>query len=909
MRSARHDDVQDARDDDLPSPRHGGFHGARYSAVPDRRDSGDGAGEPVEDAAVEPLDDADVLHQQLETLLGDAPRRLVPDELWLYLFDPDMPSYEHGWKLHVSTRAEGLAETMRLVAPVLLRHTCDAKFAVSTSVLRDLNSGERDPRLVGKAVTVYPRAQDFVAIAHELADVLAGRIGPRVLSDRRVRSGAPVHYRYGPFRAAGDGGSTLVMTGPDGRTFTGRAGARYRQPPWVADPFGRPVPAETSSAPLVGGRFRITAGVARSPRGDVLRGVDTVTGARVVVKQARAYMAEDARGVDALGRLRHEHRVLAALDGAEGVPRLIDHVRHGEDEYLIMTDCGPVDLRRDLSQNGPYAARGSGSARQVSLLARRLLGILDAIHARAVVVADLKPHNVVLGSDGAVHVVDFGISALHGDRPAGATRGYSLPVYRPDAEPDPADDLYALGATLHFALTGMDPVVVDPDRAVNRDRTLACLAAAAPGAALRPMRQLVAGLMSLDAAERSATARRFMAGLPIAAGTGGPSTAPPRPSPALLDEVIAHAVATSVAAAPNLCGRPGTHHPGASLTLYAGAAGVGLELLHHRDRPGVAQAVAELARQTVRHPQLPRLNGSLYVGRTGIDVFLDAAARYAGIPARPAPSAPLPPDGTGDQIGGAAGAGTGHLVLAAQAEADGRTGDAARHRALAADHAATLLARAADPAPDLPRTASSSDAAYELGFAHGTAGIVHFLYAYQRITADPSVRAAALTGLDVLAGRVPQLLAVAGRPEASRRYASWCRGLTGIAALLIDAGTGEQDAALLALGLRGARTCHRIAPRMSLVSQCCGLSGVGDLLIDAALATDDTTYWSAAQDVASLILTRSGGTPRRPVFPDNTLTASDVAWATGSSGVLTFLRRLRDRDAVRLWAPPRPVRQ
>ncbi|MCT9094086.1 hypothetical protein N4G70_35340 [Streptomyces sp. ASQP_92] len=113
------------------------------------------------------------------------------------------------------------------------------------------------------------------------------------------------------------------------------------------------------------------------------------------------------------------------------------------------------------------------------------------------------------------------------------------------------------------------------------------------------MRLLVAGLMSLDAAERSVTARRFMAGLPSPAGAGGSSTPRPRPSPTLLDEVITHTVATSAAAAPNLCGRPGAYHLGAPLTLYAGAAGVGLELLHHRDRPGVADAVTELARQTV----------------------------------------------------------------------------------------------------------------------------------------------------------------------------------------------------------------------------------------------------------------------------------------------------------------------
>ncbi|MCX5384514.1 class IV lanthionine synthetase LanL [Streptomyces sp. NBC_00083] len=917
----RGDDVEAPRRDAIPAPpRPSGIHGPQHDRSHEAR-PGDAQAPPggiqAPHADDRPRsrsrdDDAAFLRRHLEALLAGAQRRVAADEMWLYLLDPDMPPREHGWKLRVSTRAEELAETLRLVVPVLLRHTCDAKFAVSPRVLRDLNSGERDPRLVGKAVTVYPRAQDFVVIAHQLADALAGRTGPRVLSDRRVRSGSPVYYRYGPFRATGAEGSALVMTGPDGRTFAARAGARYRQPPWAEDPFGRPAPGGTPSAPLVGGRFRISTGIARSPRGDVLRGVDTVTGAAVVVKQARAHMAEDARGVDARGRLRHEHRVLAALGGVEGVPRLVDHLRHGEDEYLVMSDCGPVDLRRDVLHHGPYAARGDDAARQVSTLARQLLVILDAIHARAVVVGDLKPHNVVLGPDGCARVVDFGISALADHRPAGATRGYSLPVYRPDAEPDPADDLYALGATLHFALTGMDPVVIDPERTVNRDRTLACLAAAAPGPALRPVRRLIAGLMSLDAAERTLTARRFTAGLPALPGTSR-RPAPPRLSPALLDEVIGHTVATSVAAAPGLCVRPGTHHPGSSLTLYAGAAGVGLELLHHMDRPGVPQAVDELARQTARHPELPRLNGALYIGRTGIDVFLGAVTRSA-VPSLGAPPPhPPPPDETGDQIGGAAGTGTGHLVLAAQAEADGRRIDAARHLATAAACAAALLTRTADPAHEPSRAdpgiapsrpASSSDAAYELGFAHGTAGVAHFLYALQRVTADPVVRAAACTGIDTLAARFTELLAVAERPEASRRFGSWCRGLTGIAALLIEAGVGEQDAELLAVGLRGARTCHRIAPRMSPVSQCCGLSGVGDLLVDAALATGDESFWYAAEDVASLVLARSGGTVRRPLFPDNTLTGSDMGWATGSAGVLTFLRRLRDRDAVRLWAPP-----
>ncbi|WP_327167304.1 class IV lanthionine synthetase LanL [Streptomyces subrutilus] len=846
------------------------------------------------------------LRERLGALVGGHGRRCRADGVWLYLFDAAMPAYEHGWKLHLSARPEDLAATVELVVPVLLRYTCDAKFAVSAAVLREVNSGAGDPHVVGKAVTVYPRARDLVALAGELAEVLAGRPGPRVLSDRRVRQDSPVYYRYGPFRVSGPGAAALVMTGPDGQGLAGRASARYRQPPWAADPFGRPAPGAGRASHRVGGRFRLTAGIARSPHGDVYRGVDETTGDRVVVKQARAHTGADDDGVDACGRLRHEHGVLAALDGVHGVPRLLDHLRHGEDEFLVMTDCGPADLRREVLERGPYRWR---SGRDVTALAHRLLTVLDAVHARGVVVCDLKPGNVVLDADGAGHVVDFGISALGGSRPAGATRGYSLPVYRAGRAPEPADDLYALGATLHYALTGMDPVVVDPDPAVNRARTLACLAAALPGAARRPLRRLVAALLLPDPGERTAAAHRFRSGGPALPGPaarsgGGRVPSPPRISAGLLDEVIAHTVATCVRAVPGLLAAPGPHPPGSSLTLYAGAAGVGLELLRHLDRPGVPRAVTELARRTLDHPELPLLGAGLYTGRTGVDVFLRSAAALLGAPA-PRPCAPPAYDTTGDQIGGAAGVGTGHLVMARQAYEAGRTEEARHHLSVAGACADALPAPApADAAdPRSGRPASSSDAAYEDGFAHGAAGIVHFLHAHHRLSGDPAVGAAARGALARLAARTPGLLAAAGRPEASRRYGSWCRGLAGVGTVLVETGVREEDADLLALGVRCARACHRLAPGMSLVSQCCGLSGVGELLVDAAYATGDDRLWDAAEEVAGLILARSGGTARRPLFPDHTLAGTGVAWATGGAGVLSFVRRLRARGGTRLCTP------
>ncbi|MEU3461026.1 class IV lanthionine synthetase LanL [Streptomyces sp. NPDC006733] len=841
------------------------------------------------------------LGRLLDALVAGHGRRRGADDVWLHLSDPRLPAAEHGWKLHVSARSEDFAETVELLVPVLLRYVCDAKFARSTAVLAELNSGVRDPALVGKAVTVYPRGQDVAALGRELAGVLAGRAGPRVLSDRRVRPDAPVYYRYGPFRAPAGSGPALAMTGPGGQDFAARASARYRQPPWTQDPFGLPAPGSgRSAARLVGGRYRLTAGIARSPHGDVYRAVDTVTGGAVVVKQARAYAGEDAHGADARDRLRHERAVLAALDGLDAVPRVVDHVRHGEDEYLITSDCGPRDLRRDVREHGPYGAAAHPTGRQAAPLARRLLAALDAVHARGVVVGDLKPDNVVIGPDGSCRLVDFGISTLGAHRPDGGTPGYSLPVYRPGAPSHPADDLYALGATLHHALTGMDPVVIDPDRAVNRDRTLACLGAALPGPAHRPLRTLVAGLLSLDPARRTACAARLRAGLPEPIAGRRPPAAP-RITTGLLDDVIASVVADCVRAS-RADAAPDHDSTGAAVTLYAGAAGVGLELLHHTDRPAVPRAVADLARRVTEYRGSAALTDALYTGRTGIELFLAAARPLPG-PAGPE-AYPLPHgDGSGDQIGGAAGTGTGHLILARTAADAGRTEAAAAHRAAAGRCARELLDRPDRPGEQEPRRPQpASLAAYDHGFAHGRAGIVHFLRAYHRATDDPAAGAAARSGLAELAGDTPGLLAAAELPGASRRYGSWCRGLAGIGAVLIEAGSRDGDGELLELGLRCARVCRALAPRMSLVSQCCGLAGVGELLIDAAVATGDDGRWRDAADVAGLILARSGGTARRPLLPDNTLTATGSGWATGGAGVLSFLRRLRDRGGRRLCA-------
>ena len=790
-----------------------------------------------------------------------AGRRVRTDESWVHRIDPRMPEVAHGWKLHVSARPATLDDVVARVLPVLDAYVCHVKHARTPEILRSLNSGFRSPGAVGKAVTVYPAPDTVVDIAFALVEALSGMDGPRVLSDLRVSPTAPVYYRYGPFEATyrtGSGGRLeSIMIGPDGQGFDGLAVGRYRCPPWAIDPFqpGTPSAEPPQTSTLLGqGRYEITAGIVRTPHGNVYRAVDRDLRIRVVLKQARAFVAEDDSGHDARHRLRHERRVLERLDGIEGIPRFVDYFEYGGDEFLVTTDCGALDLRRDVLENGPY--RPGGDGRDPLVLADRLAEILELVHRRGVAVRDVKPSNVVLDSAGSPHLVDFGISALDGRGPDGATPGYT------------DDDSYALGVTLGFAVTGLDPVLIDEHAAVNRERTLA-------------------GLEAAEVAPAVSTRIRTL----MKASDDG-SRMPPVPDDDLLDEIIAHAVAYCVQAA-----RETVREGSGPIDLYAGSSGLGWELLQHRDRPGVAEAVEELADWTAR--QTRNLSASLYSGQIGVALFL----QHVGLPYNYDDLLPRdrldggPPEA--DLIEGAAGIGLGHLLLADGSGArDFHLSAAAEcHRVITTGIATLTLTDAAKP----------GNAALAQGIAHGDAGVAYFLAEYGRVLGDSGVPAEAREACDRLAGLIPVLVARASATDATRRYGSWCRGLAGIGSVLIRAADCLGDPRYLEPAGQCGDVCARIAPRMPQVVQCCGLAGAGDFLIDLASSTGDDRWWNEAAHLARLVLARSGGDWAHPVFPDVDLTRASPGWAGGTSGVLGFLRRLRHRGGVRLATASRQL--
>jgi tRNA A-37 threonylcarbamoyl transferase component Bud32 len=808
----------------------------------------------------------------------------------------DLPP--QGWKIHVSARPVTLLTTVERVLPLLLRTPCRFKFARTTEVMRELNSHHNRPGAVGKAVTVYPLPEDFADLAEKLAAELVGMEGPRVHSDRRVRPDAPVYYRHAPFAASygcdDNGDFNLVVRDDQGRELPGAADGRYRAPAWLPDPLTgrRPEPGGEAAEPgpvLLGGRYTVPTAITRAATGGIYRGTDRVTGAAVVIKERRAHTGEEPDGsADARHRLRGEAAVLRRLEDVPGLPRVLDHFRHGADEFLVTTDVGPRDLRADVIGNGTYTVPG----RDLGRLARDLLRLVDAVHGRGVLVRDLAPKNVVLAEDGTPSLVDFEISRAEGERQVhGWSPGYSSPAQERGEAACAEDDLYSLGATLFYAATGIDPPARSTRGVPDDGRARAALALL--GESAPPAAGVVPALLSPDPEERAEAARRLRAG----AAHPPPRTEPRyRVTPDRLPALVARALEQTRAAAHDLmAGRTGS--PGglpSPTNQYRGAAGVGMELLRHDE------ASRELARSlaywtagflTLRPPPPGLQNGA-----AGTALFLATAARELEDPGlaeavRPlARTAPELVEGA-DHTSGLAGIGLAQLQLWRLCGDDGRLDLARRcaRRLLAPSPAAELRECPPDPR-------EQDEVTSKLGFAHGAAGTAHFLLCLDAATGDPVAGAEAAACLEVLAEHVPGLVAAASEHTARPMAASFCQGLTGIGGVLLRAGALGGSAHLTGPALAAAGACRAHVPRVSVSGQCCGLAGIGEFLLDAAALSGRPEYHEAALEAAGAILVRSDGTPEAPVFLDHTCEPGG-GWATGVAGVLAFLRRLEGGGA------------
>ncbi|MBK5417441.1 bifunctional protein-serine/threonine kinase/phosphatase [Pseudomonas sp. TH31] len=124
--------------------------------------------------------------------------------------------------------------------------------------------------------------------------------------------------------------------------------------------------------------------------------------------------------------------------------------------YYAMREYSGQTLAELQARTGPLPLA------QWQELAERLLRAVGMLHRRQILHRDIKPENVLLGDDSELRLLDFGLAYCPGlseDQPCAlpGTPSYIAPEAFHGAAPTPQQDLYAVGVTLFFLMTGHYP--------------------------------------------------------------------------------------------------------------------------------------------------------------------------------------------------------------------------------------------------------------------------------------------------------------------------------------------------------------------------------------------------------------------------------------------------------------------
>ncbi|GLZ47394.1 hypothetical protein Acsp06_35790 [Actinomycetospora sp. NBRC 106375] len=208
------------------------------------------------------------------------------------------------------------------------------------------------------------------------------------------------------------------------------------------------------------GRYRVDGVIARGGMSVVHRGSDLRLDRPVAIKVLDRELAADPAFVR---RFEREARAAARL-AHPGIVAVHDQGRDDDGTVFLVLELVEGGTLRDVLRE-----QGRLHPAAALTVVEQVVTALQVAHDRGLVHRDVKPENVLVGSDGAVKVADFGLVAAAWE--AGAEPGdpeesgelvlgtvaYLAPEQVTDGRADERSDLYATGVVLFELLTGVPP--------------------------------------------------------------------------------------------------------------------------------------------------------------------------------------------------------------------------------------------------------------------------------------------------------------------------------------------------------------------------------------------------------------------------------------------------------------------
>ena len=222
-----------------------------------------------------------------------------------------------------------------------------------------------------------------------------------------------------------------------------------------------------SGGTILQGRYIIHGSIGKGGMGHVYRAKDSRRMGRwVAVKEMSQQNMPTDRLAEAQQRFRQEAEILSKLSHAN-LPCVYGSFSEGGHHYLVMDFIEG----KTLTQLVDGSASRQLPAMDMLQYALQLCSVLSYLHKQQpqpIIFRDLKPDNVMVTTDGRVFLIDFGIARFFQpgkrfDTVYFGSKGFCPPEQYGTEQTSPRSDLYGLGATLHYCLTGRHPLQNTPN--------------------------------------------------------------------------------------------------------------------------------------------------------------------------------------------------------------------------------------------------------------------------------------------------------------------------------------------------------------------------------------------------------------------------------------------------------------
>jgi serine/threonine protein kinase len=367
-----------------------------------------------------------------------------------------------GWKIHLSSTLEDFQSLATTVIPLLKSY--NFKVIKNSNLLSQLNSGYWGDTQVGKCFTIYPNSeQEAYDICKILILVTSGLSGPMIPTD--VHIGGVVYIRHG------------VISGTFGRDRFGLA-TRKIESTDVVDLYTSPEAqkATISASKSVLGELVLESRVANAVAALRRYKFESILRRKI---QGCTYKVR-CNDVELIFKEGRQHVLTSVVDKNTMKNSSIDGFEQMKREYEMMQYISnininaepPIDIFQvDMSMfivcsffhghtMANIDANKKYSIREKINLFRVVLDFSERLHENDVIHRDLSPNNIMIDKN-KIKIIDWGQAfhnRIHTYFLAGGTPGFYSPQQMMQAKPSTSDDIFSLGGTFLYFMSGLDPL-------------------------------------------------------------------------------------------------------------------------------------------------------------------------------------------------------------------------------------------------------------------------------------------------------------------------------------------------------------------------------------------------------------------------------------------------------------------